>query len=512
MVKLIWSFAYDLDKFSIDYAQVPADAIFMAVKMNRLEMVQFFMKSTRLRLKDSFGSTKDSDNNDTDDYYEEDVTSVEAALNMVIYALSQDGVNKTNIKFLELYFALGGELESATNLISDVKVDVEDVKHVLDVFVLAGFRKGMAVRDISTGWWDGLLEQRDFQRLQYLWEYWYFDLVDFGKQILSIGLKEVSNMNRKTSTDCASTFWTMETVISRADEFIFKSNTTISEYCIAKCLDWLLRNKIVGFDLIEIKGLVQLMMRGDFKFYAVWLNNIDEIPHVKEILRIHVHAGFHIGVADDDFVITLHTMLVNNQVDIVDYLWNMGALDSFEFGRRVISLSENTETVSAKHARRKLINDLCPSGTGSEKVDWIWTMETVILSAAGVNINKIAGLKALVVSTNQRLDVISSWLIEHAKVVPSNDHLPLIITNCYKSGQVQILQKLIDLGLLTTTMLGTRLLKAFEDGTFSSLQFTSVVTWLIESDYWDSIDMQDFSTQFLKELLKGRFLTLLERM
>ncbi|KAJ3328473.1 hypothetical protein HDU76_009894 [Blyttiomyces sp. JEL0837] len=66
-IQLKQSCAYDPHKFSIDYAQVPADAIRMAVKMNRFEMFDFFIKFTRLCRMDSSDSTMDSDYNDAND-------------------------------------------------------------------------------------------------------------------------------------------------------------------------------------------------------------------------------------------------------------------------------------------------------------------------------------------------------------------------------------------------------------------------------------------------------------
>ncbi|KAJ3328474.1 hypothetical protein HDU76_009895 [Blyttiomyces sp. JEL0837] len=39
-----------------------------------------------------------------------------------------------------------------------------------------------------------------------------------------------------------------------------------------------------------------------------------------------------------------------------------------------------------------------------------------------------------------------------------------------------------------------------------------VLTWLAKSNYWDTIDIQDFPTQVLKIALKGRVFMLVERM
>ncbi|KAJ3277656.1 hypothetical protein HDU76_010265, partial [Blyttiomyces sp. JEL0837] len=227
-----------------------------------------------------------------------------------------------------------------------------------------------------------------------------------------------------------------------------------------------------GFEII-------LALGGDIQFSALSLNKIKTAPFVKDILGIYVRAGFHIGNANDDFVKTLHEMLVKDQVDIVDYLSSLGALDALEFGRRVFCLIEENELaiieedkirlregkmILSENARRgwyhldmaksmfsmnggkmevgvawrKFVLDLLP--TGSEVQDWSWNIETLIISA------------------------------------------------------------------------GTRLLNALDEWIYSSIGITSILTWLVKSDYWDTIDIQDFSTQVLKKALKGKFFMFLERM
>ncbi|KAJ3326873.1 Serine/threonine-protein kinase 32A [Blyttiomyces sp. JEL0837] len=75
------------------------------------------------------------------------------------------------------------------------------------------------------------------------------------------------------------------------------------------------------------------------------------------------------------------------------------------------------------------------------------------------------------------------------------------INNCYLRGEFQPLQECVDVGVITTTMLGMGLFKALDEWSYSPAKITS-----------DSIDIQDFSTQVFKRALKGRFLMLIARM
>ncbi|KAJ3310462.1 hypothetical protein HDU76_003369 [Blyttiomyces sp. JEL0837] len=169
------------------------------------------------------------------------------------------------------------------------------------------------------------------------------------------------------------------TLLDSMDERISTSKVTISENCISKCLECLNGSKMSDLDLIdhEVKGLIELRINK-----ALQANYVALFQHTVKLLRefgvkiigIYVGAGFHIGVADNFFVTTLLDMLVKDQVEILDYLWNMGALDSFEFGKRVnleLDWTMDKLTLASQKVKSKR------SVPDSEK----WTMETVIIAA-----------------------------------------------------------------------------------------------------------------------------------
>ncbi|KAJ3331413.1 hypothetical protein HDU76_003246 [Blyttiomyces sp. JEL0837] len=494
--------------------------------------------------------------------------SEKSLIDTVLNYLGVNGVNKITSSFLERYLAYGGSLSFAIELLLINRATTQDLNLVLDVLVNAGFHIG--IRDA--------VSQHHYELLQFLIQ------IDANMT----NTKEIDRHHQTTFNLIGKTLLTnLEVSISDSKASI------ICEHCLIDCLDWL--HTFNYLKLITIPGFLELLMNkalqanytalfqqtvrlfhesgvtdinftgferilaagGDFKFSAVWLNRINEVPYVKEILEIHVRAGFHIAVANDGVVKALHDMLVNDHLDIIDYLWDLGALDSFEFGRRVVQLIEENEIaineedkvrvfewkkIESANARRgwycldlgrsmfsgvvwrKVVLDLLPAGSNMR--DWEWNLETVIISAVylkqlpllrhlhktGIDINETVGSKLLVLSTAKSPEDISFYLVAHANVIPSNDHLPSIITNFYQTSQFQVLQKLIDLGCIPTTMLGARLLHALDEWSYSTVGITSVLTWLVKSNYWDAIDIQDFSTQVLKKALKGRFFMFLERM
>ncbi|KAJ3317675.1 hypothetical protein HDU76_001088 [Blyttiomyces sp. JEL0837] len=135
----------------------------------------------------------------------------------------------------------------------------------------------------------------------------------------------------------------------------------------------------------------------------------------------------------------------------------------------------------------------------------------------GTDIDKIAGSQSLVAATNSPGNAMAMWLINSARVIPTDlQHFPTIITNCYKRGHMGVLQKLVDSGNVTATMLGMRLLSGFDELNSSFkltiFDFIRAVNWLVKSEYWDSIEISPFSEKFLARALKANYLTLLSRM
>ncbi|KAJ3317676.1 hypothetical protein HDU76_001089 [Blyttiomyces sp. JEL0837] len=179
-------------------------------------------------------------------------------------------------------------------------------------------------------------------------------------------------------------------LLDALDEWISSSKVTFSEACICDGINWLCNSKY--WKSIEIEGFTDLVMSkaveagyfsllddivsclggsgvkqidlspvermlaegGELKFSNLSLDKIKDLSTCKQVLEICVRAGFHIGVASDGFVQSLYHMLTEENVEIVDTLWKLGALDSFEFGRRVVSLFKKKDA-DVQNARRRVV-------------------------------------------------------------------------------------------------------------------------------------------------------------
>ncbi|KAJ3301007.1 hypothetical protein HDU76_005902 [Blyttiomyces sp. JEL0837] len=318
-------------------------------------------------------------------------------------------------------------------------------------------------------------------------------------------------------------------LLDSLDEWILYSQVTISESCMCKGFNWLYKSQHWKF--IEIEGFMGLLMSkalqagyfilfdnvvsvlrksgvqqidlrpvdrmlaqgGELKLSSLSLDKIRALPSCKQILDIYVGAGFHLGIASDNFVESLNDMLMEEDVDIINFLWKNGALDSFEFGQRLVGLVQQ-KAVDGYHPKRRV-----KSKTGlSDEVKINWTMETVITTAVlqdqnqllrhlhrtGTEINQIAGSQSLVVAT-------SSENIENVYVAPRM---------CKRETDQPISSINYDKLLQTRSR------------SVTEFNINKVANWLIQSDYWDSIEIPAFSEQFLAKALRANYDTLLKRM
>ncbi|KAJ3307947.1 hypothetical protein HDU76_004231, partial [Blyttiomyces sp. JEL0837] len=475
MVKMIWPFAYDPAEYRNKKMKIHSKLIEGAIERNRPEIVRFFVASAKLCWWDYDDKDVDIPALRTVLYFLNDIgvnNSNSSVIVELYLALGGDmTVFPKTINYKPLYRRGLLDLVEFSKAILGVKIKPPESAYTVwtmeTVVARAVFQNNLRVLQFllytgininEIGGSHGLIIALDFPSINP--STWDFKFRPHPQGPPSVIRKCLINSHYAVLTRLVDRHHHVTPtmlgnyLLDMMDKCISKSKATISENCIVECLDWLSESKNLEkiettgflesmmnkalqaafnalfqqiFKLIRATGVTRINFAGVERKYALGGNiflsvstliEMSKLPILKELMEIFVLSGFHVGCAQDDWVKKMNCMLVEGQGELVDCLWNLGALDSFVFGGTVIALIEVNENEMIEEgkvrgdeieplndqrfwylsdlgksvfslneeksanfglARRKLILDMLYSASGI--VYWTWDMQTIIMSA-----------------------------------------------------------------------------------------------------------------------------------